>query len=65
VVLALHEHPDTDRIPILVVTAKDITAQDRARLNGHVMAIMEKGAFDQARFTAEVRRAMSGRPPLS
>ena len=32
VVEALHEHPDTARIPILVVTAKQITAEDRARL---------------------------------
>ena len=61
VVAALHEHPDTARIPILVVTAKQITAEDRARLNGYVTAIMEKAEFDGDRFTAEVRRAMSGR----
>ena len=29
VVEALHEHPDTTRIPILVVTAKQISAEDR------------------------------------
>jgi PAS domain S-box-containing protein len=61
VVEALKEHPDTARIPILVVTARDVTAEDRARLNGYVTAIMEKAAFDADRFTAEVRRAMSGR----
>ncbi|MBK7586124.1 MAG: PAS domain S-box protein [Myxococcales bacterium] len=64
VVLALREHPDTDRIPIVVVTAMEISAEDRARLNGYVSAIMEKGEFDRARFTAEVRRALSGRHPL-
>jgi hypothetical protein len=42
-------------------TAKDITEDDRARLNGYVMAIMEKSTFDPDRFVAEVRRAMSGR----
>ena len=62
VVEALHEQPDTARIPILVVTAKQITAEDRAKLNGFVTTIMEKAEFDRERFTAEVRRAMS-RPP--
>ena len=61
VVAALNEQPDTARIPILVVTAKQITDEDRAKLNGYVTTIMEKGEFDRARFTAEVRRAMSGR----
>ena len=31
------------------------------RLDGAVTTIMEKGQFDRARFTTEVRRAMSGR----
>ena len=61
VVEALNEHPDTARIPILVVTAKQITAEDRAKLSGYVTTIMEKAEFDPDRFTAEVRRAMSGR----
>jgi PAS domain S-box-containing protein len=61
VVEALKEHPDTAGIPILVVTAKRITAEDRAKLSGYVTTIMDKAAFDRDRFTAEVRRAMSGR----
>ena len=61
VVEALKEAPDTARIPILVVTAKEITAEDRARLSGYMTAIMEKSEFNPDRFTAEVRRAMSGR----
>ncbi len=61
VVQALHEHPDTTRIPILVVTAKGITPEDRAKLNGYVATIMEKAEFNRDRFIAEVRRAMSGR----
>jgi CheY-like chemotaxis protein len=61
VVEALKEHPETARIPILVVTAKRITDEDRAKLSGHVTTIMEKAKFDTDRFTAEVRRAMSGR----
>jgi CheY-like chemotaxis protein len=61
VVAALNEHPDTARIPILVVTAKLITAEDRARLSRSVTTIMEKAGPDPDRFIAEVRRAMSGR----
>jgi CheY-like chemotaxis protein len=61
VVEALNERPETARIPILVVTAKEITDADRGRLNGYVAAIMEKAEFDRDRFMAEVRRAMSGR----
>jgi CheY-like chemotaxis protein len=61
VVEALHKDPDTMGIPILIVTAKHVTAEDRAKLNGFVMSVMEKANFDRNRFIAEVRRAMSGR----
>jgi PAS domain S-box-containing protein len=61
VVEALRGHPDTARIPILVITAKQITDAEREMLNGYVTAIMEKSTFDPDRLTAEVRRAMSGR----
>lgn len=59
VVEALGHHADTARIPILVVTAKEITAEDRAKLAGPVREILHKATFDGARFTAEVRRATS------
>jgi len=61
VVEALKVQPDTARIPVVVVTAKHITTEDRAKLSGYVSSIMEKVSFDPDAFTAEVRRAMSGR----
>jgi CheY-like chemotaxis protein len=61
VVEALSTGAETAAIPILVVTAKQITAEDRSRLSGYVAAIMEKAEFTKGRFAAEVRRAMSGR----
>ncbi len=61
VVEALRAFPDTAGIPILVVTAKLITAEDHVKLSRNVMTIMEKADFDTDRFTAEVRRAMSVR----
>jgi PAS domain S-box-containing protein len=65
VVAALNEQPDTARIPILVVTAKGITSQDRQKLSGYVTTIMQKAEFDGDRFTAEVRRAMAGRQQVA
>jgi signal transduction histidine kinase/CheY-like chemotaxis protein len=61
VVDALSKHPDTARIPIIVITAKQVTAEDRAKLNGYVTAIMEKAGYRHDQFTGEVRRAMSRR----
>jgi len=61
VVAALHEEPETAGIPIIVVTAREVAAADRARLNGYVTAIVEKAAFEPGQFADEVRRAMSGR----
>jgi CheY-like chemotaxis protein len=51
------------RIPVVVVTAKEITAEDHARLDGHVRRIFHKGSFSREELTAELRRALeSGRP---
>jgi PAS domain S-box-containing protein len=62
VVEALKLHRETADIPVLVVTAREITDEDRAKLKGDVAAIMEKADFDRDRLVAEVRRAMAGRP---
>jgi CheY-like chemotaxis protein len=61
VVAALSQQPDTSHIPILIVTVKRLTAEDRAKLQGSVMTIIEKADFDADHFVAEVRRAVSGR----
>ena len=61
VVEALQRDADTARIPILVVTAKQITALDRAALNGNpgkAIRIVEKAGSTAPRFIAEVRRAL-------
>ena len=65
VVEALKARPETAAIPIVVVTSKELTAADRAQLNGSVATILEKASFDHGRFIAEVRRALrrKGRSP--
>ncbi len=65
VVAALQENADTASIPILVVTAKNVSSDDRTKLNGYVTTIMEKSTFDRDRFITEVRRAMTGRGVLA
>ncbi len=42
----LQEDPETRRIPVIVLTAKDLTADDIARLNGHIEQIIQKGAMN-------------------
>ncbi|MBC7605235.1 MAG: response regulator [Ramlibacter sp.] len=64
VVAALQRDAETSRIPVLVVTAKQVTAQDRAMLNenvGTAIHVIEKTQFNNAGFLAEVRRALHNR----
>ena len=61
VVAALQESPETSRLPVLVVTAKSITDEDRQQLDGFVAGIVQKQEFDRIGFAAEIRRAMAGR----
>jgi PAS domain S-box-containing protein len=61
VVEALRGHADTARIPILVVTAMELSAEERAKLNGYVTAVLGKTELEVQHFRGEVRRAMSGR----
>ena len=59
VIEALGRHADTARIPILVVTAKQITQQDRNALeHSRQIQIIDKAGFNHGRFIAEVRRAL-------
>ncbi len=45
VVDALNERPDTARIPVIVVTAKQLDAADRVKLHGYVTSDHGKGRF--------------------
>ncbi|MEW6210166.1 MAG: response regulator [Acidobacteriota bacterium] len=46
-------------IPVVVITAKDISAEDRLRLDGHVEKILQKGAYSREQLLAEVREMVS------
>jgi CheY-like chemotaxis protein len=50
VVQALKKDPDLAHCPILIYTAKNITSEDRARLQGNIESIIQKGDFGKDRF---------------
>jgi signal transduction histidine kinase/CheY-like chemotaxis protein len=63
VVAQLQRDPATRRIPILVVTAQDLSAEDKARLNGNILGIVQKGASLErgiSRWLAQVTHRSSG-----
>jgi CheY-like chemotaxis protein len=46
-------------IPIVVITAKDLTREDRERLNGYVQKILMKGAHGRDELLADVRELVA------
>ncbi|HWG54360.1 MAG TPA: response regulator [Gemmatimonadaceae bacterium] len=45
-------------IPIIVITAKDLTAEDRRALNGDVQGVLQKGAFSRETLLREIQSLM-------
>ena len=62
----LRRHPEWKSIPVVVVTAKDLTAQDRERLSGRVGLILQKGSYSREELlretSAAVKKAVSRQP---
>jgi CheY-like chemotaxis protein len=58
VIDALSADSRTNTIPIVIVTAKQLTAEERITLNGHVTSILQKTDFDHGHFLGEVKRAL-------
>ena len=46
--------PRTRHIPVVIVSAKDITPEERKRLNGHIEAVYQKGSLPPRRFVDQV-----------
>jgi CheY-like chemotaxis protein len=53
-VLELRSREEWRDIPVIVVTAKDLTDEDRFKLTGGVEQIIQKGAFSREKFLSEV-----------
>ncbi len=50
----LRQHPDYAHIPVAVITAKDLTSQDRERLTGSVNQIIQKGNMDRDKLLRDI-----------
>ena len=46
--------PRTRHIPVVIVSAKDITPEERQRLNGHIEAVYQKGSLPTRKFVDQV-----------
>jgi len=61
----LRGRPEWQAIPVIVVTAKDVTADDRKRLGNHNACIIRKDSADMRDLLAEVRRVARHDPPVA
>jgi PAS domain S-box-containing protein len=60
--IEVSRHPTWSKIPIVVLTSRDITAEDRFRLNGNVERVIQKGAFNRDELLAEIKRIIASVP---
>jgi CheY-like chemotaxis protein len=59
----LRENNDWRSIPVVVLTAKDMTADDQLRLQGNVRKVFQKASFSREELVGEIRAAIDpGRP---
>jgi len=56
----VRRHPEWRSIPIVVMTAQDLTNEDRRRLNGHVEKILHKDNDSRASLLEQVRDLVVG-----
>lgn len=52
---ALRGKPETANIPVIVATAKELTVNEKSRLQGQIQSLMQKGDFLNDDFLDEVR----------
>jgi CheY-like chemotaxis protein len=58
-VAELRKRQEWQAIPVIVITAKDLTTQDRERLNGYVVKIVEKSGLKFEALIAEIHQLVS------
>ena len=57
---ALRAKRGASSIPIVVLTAKDLTPAERQRLAGEAKKVLRKSLHSREELAAEIRRALSG-----
>jgi CheY-like chemotaxis protein len=61
VVTMLRERPEWRDIPVVVLTARELSTEDRQRLSGRVEHVMHKGAYTRDALLSEIRRHVQPR----
>ena len=56
---ALREREATRETPVIVVTSKDLSPEERRRINGDVAGVMQKGALDREALLRQVASRLS------
>ena len=51
----LKRNPETANIPVIVASAKELTTDEKGRLEGQIQSLMQKGDFLNDEFLSEVR----------
>lgn len=54
----LQMHPEWRRIPVVVVSAKDLTSDDKLRLEGRVIEVLKKGSFGREELMQTVQQTV-------
>jgi CheY-like chemotaxis protein len=57
-VVELQKHEDWRKIPVVVVSAKELTQDERLRLQGCVKTILQKGSFGREELMREVQQTV-------
>jgi len=58
-VMEMRKLQASNAVPIVVVTAKDVTAEDRRRLNGDVVGLIQKDGLDRESLLAQLRQQLA------
>ena len=57
----LRARPDGRLVPVVVITAKDVTEEDRRRLNGQVVRVLQKSTLSLEGLVTELRTLVADR----
>jgi CheY-like chemotaxis protein len=63
VVARLRAQPGSAGIPVMIVSAKELTADDMLTLNGHVQRFVAKGSIEPEGLTNAVRQLLGQSKP--
>jgi signal transduction histidine kinase/CheY-like chemotaxis protein len=57
----MKRHRKWRTLPVIVITAKELTSEDRVRLNGHMSRVLQKGAYARNELLDEISQVVAAR----